>query len=177
MRRNGSASVTETCPTLVDVIFTIPCVCPDPRKYATLQQSDQVILATPIVSPLILPLSSGLPVTAPGGTPASTVTLSAVNAGTFETRPQLTLTGPINGPSIVNATTGQQISYSNLSMGATDVLTIDTDNRQSFLNGSFYPADPFSSWWVLQPGQTTVYASGVTPGGAALTMNWSSAWV
>lgn len=182
-RRNASASVAETSSTLTDVTFAVPIVAPDPRKYAVGTQSDQVILPTPIVSPLTLPLTSGLPVTAPGGTPPESVTLSALNAGTFETRPQISLSGPITGPAIVNATTGQQISYSNLTLGPADVLTIDTDNRQSFVNGVFTAADPFSSWWVLQggtpqnPGLTTVFASGTTPGGAILTMTWSSAWV
>jgi hypothetical protein len=176
VRRNAGAQITETCPTLTDVEFSIPLVAPDMRKYSTQQQTARVVLPTPIISPLALPFSSGLPVTFPGGTPPESVTISALNAGTFETRPQLTLTGPITGPAIVNARSGQQISYSGLSMGATDVLTIDTDNRQSFLNGAFYPADPFSSWWVLSPGTSTIYVSGASAGGATLTMTWSSAW-
>lgn len=176
VRRNASAQVTETYPTLTDVVFTIPLVAPDPRKYAPAQVS-QVILPAPIIDPLTLPFSAGLPQTFPGGLPPESVTLTAFNAGTFETRPQISLTGPISAPQIVNASTGQQISYTNLVMGSTDVLTIDTDNRQSFLNGSFYPADPFSTWWVLQPGTTTVYAAGTTTGGATLTVTWSSAWI
>lgn len=177
VRRNGGAAITEQAITLTDVIFTIPLVAPDPRKYSPLVQTDTVILAPPIVSPLTLPLGSGLPVTAPSASPPDSATVTAVNAGSFETRPSISLTGPITGPSIVNATTGQQISYSGLTLGPADVLTIDTDNRQSFVNGVFTPADPFSAWWVLQPGSTTVYASGQSPGGAALTISWSSAWM
>lgn len=176
VRRNAGTQITESCPTLADVVFTIPLVAPDMRKYSTQQQTAQVVLPVPIISPLTLPFGSGLPVTFPGGTPPESVTISALNSGTFETRPQLTLSGPINGPAIVNATAGQQISFSSLNMAATDVLTIDLDNKQSFLNGAFYPADPFSSWWVLQPGTSTIYVSGASPGGATLTMTWRSAY-
>lgn len=180
VRRNGGAPVPETCPTLTSVDFSIPMVAPDPRKYATQPQQASVILPVPIINPLVLPATG--PVTFPGGVPPESVTITALNAGTFETRPQLTLTGPITSPAIVNANTGQQITYSGLTLGASDVLEIDTDNRQSFRNGQFQPADPSSSWWVLQggtpenPGVTTVFVSGTTPGGAQLSMTWSSAW-
>jgi len=56
------------------------------------------------------------------------------------------------------------------------VLTIDTDNRQPFLNGAFYPADPQSAWWVLNSGDSQIYLAGTTPGGATLTISWRSAW-
>jgi hypothetical protein len=174
VRRNGGASIPETCPTLTSVDFSIPMVAPDPRKYATQQQQASVILPVPIINPLVLPFTG--PVTFPGGVPPESVTLTAVNSGTFETRPQITLAGPITSPSIVNANTGQQITYSGLTLGASDVLEIDTDNRQSFVNSQFQPADPASSWWVLAPGLTTVFVSGTTPGGAQLSMTWSSAW-
>lgn len=174
VRRNGGAQITETCATITSVDFQIPMVAPDMRKYSVQPQSDSVILPVPIINPLALPVTG--PVVFPGGVPPESVTLSALNAGTFETRPQITLTGPITGPSVVNATSGQQISFSGLSLGATDVLEIDTDNRQCFVNGGFQPADPSSSWWVLEPGTTTVFVSGVTPGGAQLSMTWSSAW-
>lgn len=180
VRRNGGAQITENCPTLTSVDFQVPMVAPDMRKYSVQQQSASVILPVPIINPLALPFTG--PVTFPGGVPPESVTLSALNSGTFETRPSLTLTGPITGPAIVNANTGQQISFSALSLGPSDVLEIDTDNRQCFVNGQFFPADPSSSWWVLQggtpqtPGLTTVFVSGVTPGGAQLSMTWSSAW-
>jgi hypothetical protein len=180
VRRNGGSSIPETCPTLTSVDFVVAMVAPDMRKYSTQQQSASVILPVPIINPLALPFTG--PVTFPGGVPPESVTITALNIGTFETRPSLVLTGPIAGPAIVNANTGQRISFSGLSMAATDVLEIDTDNRQCFLNNQFYPADPSSSWWVLQggtpdnPGLTTVFVSGVTPGGAQLSMTWSSAW-
>ena len=32
VRRNASAGVTETCPTLCDVVFTVPLVSPGPAE-------------------------------------------------------------------------------------------------------------------------------------------------
>ena len=176
VRRNGSASIAETYPTLVDVVFSIPLVAPDMRKYSTQQQQAQLITPSPSLTPLTLPFASGLPVIFPGGTAQQT--LNITNSGTFETRPMVTITGPIIGPAVVNATLGQQVSFTNLTMAAGDVLTIDMDNRQPFLNGTFYPADPTSSWWVLEPGDSQVYLGGISPtGGATLTIMWRSAYL
>jgi hypothetical protein len=174
-RLNGSASIGETYPTLCDVVFTIPLVCPDPRKYSTSQQTVQAILPAPIINPLALPFAT--PVYFPGAIPAQDSAVSVLNAGTFETRPQITVTGPIVSPAVVNGTYGQSISFSGLTMAATDVLTIDLDTRQSFLNAAFYPADPFSQWFVAQPGANQIYLGGVTTGGASLTCSWQSAWI
>jgi hypothetical protein len=177
VRRNAGAAITEACPTLTDVVFTIPLVAPDPRKYATTPQQVQVVLPAPVVSPLALPFTSGFPVAFPGGFLPEASSAVVTNAGTFETRPQLTVNGPVTSPAIVNATLGSVISFTGLIMGASDVLTVDTDNKQTFLNGLFYPADPQSSWWVLSPGDNTVYLSGVTSAGAQLSISWSSAWI
>ena len=108
VRRNDSAAVTESCPTLTDVIFTIPLVAPDPRKYAVASQEIQVILPPPVINPLSLPLAG--PVTFPGGTPPASTAVTAVNSGNFETRPVITVTGPITSPAVVNAVTGQQVT-------------------------------------------------------------------
>jgi hypothetical protein len=178
VRRNGSAAITETYPTLCDVIFTIPLVAPDPRKYAVMPQSTASLLPAPPLFPLVLPFTTGLPQVFPAtGLPEDQGAFTAVNSGTFETRPQITVTGPITGPQIINATAGQGITFSNLVMAATDVLTLDTDTRQSFLNGAFYAADPASQWWVIEPGTSTIYLAGATLGGAGLTMTYSSAWI
>jgi hypothetical protein len=176
VRRNGGAAITETYPTLADVVFVVPLVAPDMRKYGVQQQSAQIILPAPPSNPLILPFASGLPVTFPGGLPPESVSVTVTNLGTFETRPQLTVTGPVVSPSVVNATSGQAISFSGLTLGASDVLTIDTDARQSFLNGAFAPADPQSAWWVLSPGDSQIYLAGTTPGGSTLSISWRSAW-
>ena len=61
VRRNASAGVAETYMTLCDVIFQIPLVAPDPRKYDPDVQSLSSVTATPPPVPLSLPFSSRLP--------------------------------------------------------------------------------------------------------------------
>jgi hypothetical protein len=176
VRRNASASVGETYPTFCDVVFTIAMVAPDPRKYSVQPVIDQIIMPVPVINPLSLPFTT--PVFYPGGVPPEATSITAVNDGTYETRPTLTLTGPCLGPSVVNATTGQAITFTGLSLASSDVLVIDTDNRQSTLNGVFYAADIGSQWWTLAAGQTQVYLNAFqSPGGATLTLNYSPAWI
>ena len=109
--------------------------------------------------------------------PPSSTAVTAYNTGTFETRPTLTVTGPITSPSVVNAATAQQITFTGLTLSGTDLLVLDTDNRQALLNGSFQPADVSSAWFVLEPGATQIYLTGVTTGGASLTVQYSPAYV
>ena len=175
VRRNSGAQITETYPTLSDVEFSIPLVAPDPRKYATPPQSAGLVIPAPSSNPLTLPFS--LPVSFPGNIPPSSTAVTAYNTGTFETRPTLTVTGPITSPSVVNAATAQQISFTGLTLAGTDLLVLDTDNRQAQVNGSFYPADVSSAWFVLQPGATQIYLDGITTGGASLTVVYSPAYV
>lgn len=175
VRRNASAPVTESCPTLVDVRFVIPLVAPDPRKYATTPQTAGLLVPPPIINPLSLPLAA--PLGFPGYIPPSSTVVTALNAGTFESRPSITVAGPITSPAVTNAVTGQVVSFTGLTLASTDQLTLDMDNRQASLNGNFYPADVSSAWWVLEPGATQVYLGGTTTGGATLSMTYSSAWI
>ena len=176
VRRNASAAITETYPAaLGDVVFTIPLVAPDPRKYATAPQTVQLVVPVPVVNPLALPFS--LPVSFPGNIPPSDSSVTALNAGTFETRPSITVSGPITSPAVVNAVTGQQVTFAGLTLGPADQLVLDMDSRQSFVNNVFYAADVSSAWWVLEAGATQVYLNGITSGGATLTMTYSSSWI
>jgi hypothetical protein len=175
VRRNATAAVTEACPTLTDVVFTIPMVAPDPRKYAVPPQTAGLVIAPPTVSAFALPFS--LPVSFPGNIPPSATSVTALNSGTFETRPLLTVAGPITSPAVVNAATAQQVSFTGLDLAATDQLVLDMDSRQALLNGVFYPADVSSAWWVLQPGSTQIYLNGVTSGGASLSVTYSPAYI
>jgi hypothetical protein len=175
VRRNASAKIGEKCPTLCDVVFTIPMVAPDPRKYGTPPQSAGLVAAAPSPSALSLPFS--LPVSFPGNIPPSSTSVTAVNSGTFETRPTVVITGPITSPGVVNANTAQAVTFTGLSLGPTDQLVLDMDSRQALLGGVFQPADVSSAWWVLQPGATQIYLNGITTGGASLTVGWSPAFI
>lgn len=171
VRRSGK--ITEAYPTLADVTFTIGLVAPDPRKYGTQVYSASANAlpsgGTGFTSPFTSPFS--VPAQAPGGS------LAVTNAGNFETRPVITITGPISAPGLVNVTTGQTVSWSGLTVPSGSQLIVDFDARQALLDGGYAPADAFSSWWTLPPGTSTIQLTGNSDSGAAFVCQWSSAWI
>jgi hypothetical protein len=171
VRRSGK--ITETYPTLCDVTFTIGMVAPDPRKYGTQPKTLQVNAFDSSLIGMIVPFT--VPFTLPAQPPGGIFQLA--NAGTFETRPVITITGPISGPALLNVTTGQQVSWSGLVMEAGDTLVADFGAGQAFLNGVFAPADLNSSWWTLPPGVSTVQLAGSAGAGAGMSAAWRDAWI
>lgn len=174
VRRSGK--VTESKQTLTDVIFTANLVCPDPRKYGAQAKTAITYAASSgggggMIVPFVVPF------TLDPGTPPGIMTV--VNEGNFETRPTLTLQGPLTAPSVVNATYGMAISFSQIALGPADQIVIDTDARACYLNGAYCNADLSSAWWVLQPGPNTLKlaATNYGSGGAYLGCQWSDAWV
>lgn len=170
VRRSGP--LTEVRPVLTDVVFTIGLVAPDPRKYGTVlhqltanQGSGPAGLAPPWTPPITLP--AGAP---PMG-------VSASNAGSFETRPVVKITGPITAPAVVNQTTGQTVSFSALTLSSTDVLAVDFLNKQALLNGGYRTADLASSWWVMPPGTTGIRVTGTGGTGSSMTVQWRDSWI
>jgi hypothetical protein len=155
-----------------DVRLIIGLVAPDPRKYGTVlhqltatQASAAAGLAPPLTPPFTLP----------AGAPPMAV--ACTNAGSFETRPTVTITGPITGPAVVNQTTGAMVSFSGMTLAASDQLVVDLLAKQSYLNGVFRTADISSSWWVLPPGTTTVQVTGTGATGSSMTVAWRDAWI
>jgi hypothetical protein len=173
VRRSGK--IPEQKPDLTSVIFTANLVCPDPRKYAAEPGGETAFGSAGgegggLVVPFTVPFSLD-----PGNPPG---VMTCVNAGNFETRPVLTLTGPLTAPAVSNSTYGMTISFSGVTLGATDVLTIDTDSRACYLNGGYCNADLGSAWWVLQPGPNTLELGSSAAGdGANFQAVWSSAWL
>ena len=177
VRRNATAAVTETLPTLSDAVFQIPLIAPDPRLYDPNSQSLSSTTATPPASPLTLPFTNGFPVTFPSQVPPGTQGILATNSGTFETRPIITVTGPVTSPSVVNSSTGQAVTFSSLVLKAGSQLTLDMDARQAYVSGVFYPADPSSSWFVMEPGTTLITLQGTNSGGSVIALQFASAWI
>lgn len=170
VRRSGP--IVETYMTLADVEFSIPLIAPDPRKYGAVLQSQTAVQGTPspgLAPPLTPPLAF------PAGSPPLSVTV--VNNGSFETRPAITIGGPISTPGVVNQTTGQVVSFSSLTLNSTDVLVVDLLNKQGLLNGVYRTADISSSWWVAPPGSTGVQITGTATSGAYVTVNWRDAYI
>lgn len=172
VRRSGK--ITETYPTLTDVQFTCGLIAPDPRKYSA-QRHTVTIALTDTSAPAGFTFPLTWPLTPPAQPPSGAV--SVTNAGTFETRPVITITGPITSPGLANVTTGQQVSWTSLVLAAGDTLTVDFLARQGLLNGVYRPADLFSAWWVLPPGTSTIQATGDTGSGASLSCIWSDAYI
>ena len=175
VRRSGK--ITEAYPTLTDVTFTCGLVAPDPRKYGTGVKTLTTSAPPPIIgSGLTLPFTVPFTLTATGGVSGNSV--AALNAGNFETRPVVTVQGPVISPAVSNITTGQTVSFSQIALGVTDSLSLDFNVRQATLNGAaFVPADPFSTWWTLAPGTSTVQLAGTSDTGAVLTVTWSDGYI
>lgn len=170
VRRSGR--VIESCPTLLEVIFTVGLIAPDPRKYGT-QTYQLAASANGQLLGIVPPLTP--PILLPAQPPPGSITL--VNNGNFETRPQILINGPISSPALYNQTTGQTISFSMLTLGASDQLAVDLLNRTAYLNGSFRPADVISSWWVLPPGTSQVILQGAGATGSQMTVTYQDAWM
>lgn len=172
VRRSGK--IQESYPTLTDVQFQCVLVAPDPRKYTAVNRVIQTVLQ--ISSSIGITLPSAVPFTLPAQAPGGSVTVS--NNGSFETRPVITLTGPVTGPSVRNSSTGQTVSWSTLTLNTGDTLVIDMDSRTGLYNGALRLPDLVSSWWVLNPGVNNLIFSGTsTPGGAIMSVSFYDAWI
>ena len=186
VRRSGS--VTEKYPTLADVTFQVGLVAPDPRKYGTTRK-------TLVINPV--PSGGGgsftVPFTVPFSLAASPppASAAAVNAGNFGSPPLAVITGPVTGPTLANLTTGQTVSWSQISLAAGQAMTVDFLDRQAWISapntpglpgqslggGSYAPADISSAWWVLQPGSNAVQVGGGAGAGAACQLYFYDAWI
>ncbi len=167
-----SGAISEACVATSEVTFTVGLIAPDPRLYSTAQHSavgNTGALAAGLAPPWTPPI------TLPAGAPPATV--AATNAGNFETRPVITIQGPVVAPQVQNVTTGQVVSYSSLTLGAGDLLVLDFLNRVGTFNGVYRPADVYSSWSVMPPGATTFQMLGTASSGASMTVSWYDAWI
>lgn len=170
VRRSGA--IVPSYLTRADVELNIGLIAPDPRKYSTvlnLVTANQGAGAAGLAPPWTPP------VTLPAGAPPMSV--SVTNAGSFETRPVVTIQGPVTGPALVNQDTGQTVGFSTITLGVGDTLAVDFLNRQALLNGVYRTADIASSWWVMPPGTTGVQMTGTAAAGASMTVAWRDAWI
>lgn len=177
VRRSGKplmAYVTDRIAT-----YSVMVTAADPRRYSTTLQSGTTGLPT---------TSGGLtfPVTFPITWSATTVSgqINAVNSGSIDTRPVLTITGPVVAPTVSALYpdgTVRQLIYS-LDLQSGDVLTIDTDAHTVILNGTVsrrrfmtvpagWPTIPANSQVIYQFQSSTYNAT------AMLTATWRSAWM
>lgn len=177
VRRSGKplmAYVTDRIAT-----YSVMVTAADPRRYSTILQSGTTAL----------PFTTGgltFPATFPIAFSATTVSgqINAVNSGAFDTRPVLTIAGPVIAPTVsglyLDGTVRQLIYSQNLQSG--DVLVIDTDAHSVILNGSVsrrrFLTVP-SGWPTIPAGQSVNYQfqSSTYNASAMLTATWRSAWM
>lgn len=150
-------------------------VASDPRLYSESESSQTVGL----------PTSSGgldIPADVPWvlGAASSGGIITAVNEGNFPTLPIAVITGPADNPRLENVTQGKTVQF-NLSLGASDTLTIDFAAHSVLLNGTASRRSTMTSssqWWDLQPGTSTIRfnANAYDPSSSVL-LTWRSSWI
>ncbi|MFJ8110421.1 hypothetical protein [Streptomyces sp. NPDC096132] len=177
VRRSGKLLVQHVTDTTAT--YSVMVTAADPRRYdATLSSATTN-----------LPTSSGglsFPITFPV-TFSATVTagqIVAVNAGTADSRPVLTIAGPVVAPVVSglypDGTVRQLVYGQDLASGET--LVIDTDAHTVLINGNVsrrrfmtvsngWPTISASSSVIYQFQSTAYNAS------ATLTVQWRSAWM
>lgn len=177
VRRSGKplmAYVTDRIAT-----YSVLVTAGDPRRYSTTLQTGTTGL----------PATTGgltFPITFPITFSAVSVSgqINVVNTGSIDTRPVITITGPVVAP-VVSALyadgTVRQLTYSQ-DLVSGDVLTIDTDAHTVLLNGNVSRRRfmTVSGGWPTVPGGSSVnlqFQSSTYNATAMLTATWRSAWM
>jgi hypothetical protein len=152
----------------------------DPRWYSQTQQSATVGPSTtsggiPFVVPFPVPFSQG----ASGGS------VSVTNSGTIETWPTIVINGPINGPAVGNASSGDFLYFDSLNLSSSQTLTIVTNpqGRGALVAGASVAGSlrwSGSSFPSASPGVNTFQfypQSGGTAVGTSMTVSWRDAYL
>ncbi|MFF1547161.1 phage distal tail protein [Streptomyces sp. NPDC058291] len=176
VRRSGKVLLQYV--TDVTASYSVMVTAEDPRRYGTTQQSG--VTGLPVTTGgLTFPAAVPFAFSASG----ATGTIAAANAGTVETRPVLTVAGPVVAP-LVSALypdgTVRQLAYSQ-TLQSGEQLVIDTDARTVLLNGvSRRRFLSVPAGWPTIPAASTVtyqFQSGTYSASASLTATWRSAWM
>ncbi|MGW1930691.1 phage distal tail protein [Streptomyces sp. NPDC001919] len=159
--------------------YSLMVTAHDPRRYATVLQSDETML--PVTTGGLTP-----PVTPPVTIVSTSVSgvIDAPNVGSFETRPLFLIDGPVDSPRILTQMpdgTVRSLLYSQ-SLGAGEQLVIDTDARSVILNGDVSRRRFLSAptGWPVIPPESMVsiqFSAAAYTSGAKLTARWRSAWM
>jgi hypothetical protein len=177
VRRSGKplfAYVTDRIAT-----YSVLVTAGDPRRYSTTLQTGTTGLPS---------TTGGLtfPITFPITFSAVTVSgqINVVNGGTMDTRPVITITGPVVAPTVSALYpdgTVRQLIYSQ-DLGTGDALVIDTDAHTVVLNGNVSRRRfvTVSGGWPTIPAGSSVnyqFQSSTYNASAMLTATWRSAWM
>lgn len=177
VRRSGKpllAYVTDRIAT-----YSVMVTATDPRRYDVNLQTGQTMLPS-VSGGVTLPYT--LPYTLTGSTASGQV--DCANLGNFETRPVITITGPVSQPQVLAQMPDgsvRPLSYSQ-DLGVGDQLVIDVDGKDAILNGTVsrrrFLSVPLG--WPSIPAGATVgfqFAGATYDPAALLTVQWRSAWI
>lgn len=104
---------------------------------------------------------------------------TVTNNGWATTNPTITVVGPVTNPSITNTTTGQYLTV-NVTIGSSDSLVFDLENKNITLNGSSARnlLATGSQWFGAPSGTTQFSFSGVSgSSGTTATIVYRNAYV
>lgn len=152
---------------------TLQFFAADPRVYADAETVLSVVAATSgggRTYDRVYPLTY-----AAGGTGGN---LTFTNAGTFESRPVLTISGPCDTPKVESITEGKHLQV-NVNVAAGETLVLDLDKRTVLLNGTasrYSSLATGSAWWVLRPGDNQIKFTSASNVGT-LEVRGRSAWL
>ena len=144
----------------------------DPRMYDNELLSVSIPFGGPATTgfgfSLSFNLSFGVVVPPSGGT--------VVVGGNRPTPATMIIQGPVVNPRIINQTDGLSLDFI-ITLGSTDVLTIELANKTVTLNGISNARNTLQEpdWWLFNPGSTFIVFGGGS-GSGSLTIQYRNAW-
>ena len=174
VRRSGKVLAQRLTDRVVD--WSIQVTAPDPRLYAVGESS--TVLSLPAVSGgLTFPISFPISFSATVSVSDTTIT----NDGSIETRPVITIAGPVSQPQIIvtgpDGTTAALLYSGDIAAG--DTLVLDTDAKSVLYNGVANRRALLTGQWpTLAPGSSGVaFRAGAPSPTATCTITYRSAWM
>lgn len=177
VRRSGKPIVQTITDRLAS--YSVLVTAADSRRYdVNLQTASTALPST--TGGLVLPAT--LPWTLSAVTVAGS--LSAANAGSMDTTPVFTISGPVSQPQVAVLYpdgTVQSLLYTGPDLSATDSLVIDTDLHSVTQGGASRRRwIQVAGDWPTIPAATTVqvqFRAAAYQASALLTASWRSAWI
>jgi Siphovirus-type tail component, C-terminal domain len=110
-----------------------------------------------------------------GGAVPSGVNLT--NSGNRPTPVVFMIDGPIENPIIYNTTSGHTLAF-DITLGASDTLTVDTLNRTVVFNDTSNRRNTLTNpdWFFLEVGVNQIFFGGQNGSGSTLSISYRSAW-
>ncbi|MGJ5898543.1 phage distal tail protein [Streptomyces niveiscabiei] len=174
VRRSGKLLLQYLTDTTAQ--YSVLVTAADPRRYEAVEQIGQTALPS-TTGGLVLPAAP------PWTISATTVSgqFDAANRGSVATRPMFTVAGPVQQPTVAvlyEDGAVRSLAYAD-TLGAGDVLTIDTDAHTVMLGSASRRRYLSGQWPEIPPGESvtiTFTAAAYNPS-ALLTARWRSAWL